>query len=271
MLNIAELKTLNANIAKLYESAFAKARAYGGVINGKDAKAIEKAEKEAQEAIAAFNREATETAYKQWLSTDTPVLSALQAGGVSLVSLKVSNGKDGKTVEVNTSGVIVNLSDFDKYAASLGKSIMARSSWRAAMEEARKVFSGSCALETQEEKDMQAFRKTFDDTFAMNASGARANCGEKTIDQRYSLNSCVRALQEVMDAVLYIDESKGGKNMYRVLRSDMNVVRLTISKRGKNLHTISFPSAAAFQKNVTDALIRIVNNGKYTCEYTTAK
>ena len=45
MLNIAELKTLNANIAKLYESAFAKARSYGGVINGKDAKAIEKAER----------------------------------------------------------------------------------------------------------------------------------------------------------------------------------------------------------------------------------
>ena len=271
MLNINDLQKLNESLVKLYDSAFAKARAYNAVINGKDAKAIEKAEKEAQDAIIAFNTAATETAYTKWLSTDTPVLSALQAGGIMLVSLKVSNGKDGKSAEVNTSGVIVNLSDFDKYAAGKGLTIMARSSWRAAMEEARKVFSGSCALETQEEKDMQAFRKTFDTTFAMNASGTRENCGERTIDQRYSLNSCVRALQEVMDAVLYVDESKGGKNMYRVLRSDMNVVRLTISKRGKNLHTISFPSAAAFQKNVTDALIRIVNNGKYTCEYTTAK
>lgn len=271
MLNINDLKSLNATIGTLYEDAFTKARAYNAVINGKDAKAIETAEKDAQEAVSAFNKEATETAFRKWLSTDTPILSALQAGGVMLANLKVSNGKAGKSVEVNTVSTIVNLSDFDKYAAGTGVTVMHSSTWGAAMEEARKVFSGSCALETQEEKDMQAFRKTFDATFSMNVNGARANCGEKTIDQRYSLNSCVRALQEVMDAVLYIDETKGGKNKYRVQRSDMNVVRLTISKRGKNLHTISFPSPSAFQKNVTDALIRIVTNAKYTCEYTTAK
>lgn len=271
MLNINELKSLNANISKLYDAVFAKAREYNAVINGKDAKAIEKAEKAVQEAVAEFNRVATETAYRQWLSTEKPVLSALQAGGMFLVSLTVKNGKDGKSVEANTSGTIVNLSDFDKFAAGMGVTVMALSSWRAAMEEARKVLSGSCALETQEEKDMIAFRKTFDDTFAFNVGGAHTDCGEKSIEQRYSLNSCVRALQDVMDAILYTDETKGNKNKYRVLRSDMNVVRLTISKRGKNLHTISFPSASAFQKNVTDALIRIVNNAKYTCEYTTAK
>lgn len=271
MLNINELKSLNVKIEKLYEDAFDKARAYNAVINGKDAKAIENAEKAAKEAEAAFNKEATETAYRQWLTADKPILAALQAGGVSNVSVTVKNGKDSKSVEVNTSGVIVNLSDFDKFAAGLGMPVMARSSWRAAMEEARKVLCGSCALETQEEKDMAAFRKTFDETFAFNVGGARIDCGEKSIEQRYSLNSCVRALQDVMDAILYTDETKGSKNKYRVLRSDMNVIRLTIAKRGKSLHTISFPSASAFQKNVTDALIRIVNNAKYTCEYTTAK
>ena len=49
----------------------------------------------------------------------------------------------------------------------------------------------------------------------------------------------------------------------------MNVIRLTITKRGKALHSLSFPNFNSFLKGVTDALVRIVNNGSYTCEYTT--
>lgn len=271
MLNINELKSLNENINGLYEDAFTKARAYNAVINGEDAKAIDKAALEAQNAVTAFNTAATETVYHQWLTSEKPILSALQAGTIALLSLKVSIVKTGKTAECQNTSAIVDLNDFDKFAAARGLTVMYRSSWRAAMEEARKVLCGSCAQETQEEADCQAFMKTFDETFAFSVMGAKADCGEKQTAQRYSANSCVRVLQEVMDAVLYTDEQGGGKNMYRVLRSDMNTVRLTISKRGRSLHTISFPSASTFQKNVTDMLVRIVSNAKYTCEYTTAK
>lgn len=271
MLTINEMKALNADIMTTYETAFSVTRDYNKVINGDDAQAIATAEKAARDAIDAFNRAAQVTNYSHWLRMETPILAALQAGTVMQLALKVKNDKERKSVECEPTQVIVHLSDFDKYAAEKDQKVMNSATWRAAMEEARKVICGSCALESQEETDIKAFAKAFDASFALAVSSARADCGTKTIDARYTLNNCVRALQDVMDAVLYNDETGNGKNKYRVLRSDMNVVRLTVAKRGKSLHTISFPNAATFQKNVTDMLIRIVTNAKYNCEYTTVK
>lgn len=270
MLNINELNAFNPDIETKNEAVFEKARAYNAVINGNDAKAIESAEKEAQDAAAAFNALAIETAYTHWLTQEKPMLAALRAGTIAQASIKVSASKNGgKSVECANTNVLVNLADFDKFAAEKGVSVTVKSSWKAAMEEARKVFCGSCVKETQDTADVKNFMKTFEDTFAFAYGGAHADCGEEKQAQRYSMNNCVRALQYALDCILYDDASGEGKNKYRVLRSDANVVRLTITKRGRSLHNLTFPNAATFLKNVTDTMIRIVTDKKYTCDYTT--
>ncbi len=272
MLKINDLSTHEPKIEELNEEVYAKSRAYGAVINGTDTTAIEKAELEVKAAVEAFNALALQTTYKVWLQAENPILAALQDSMVAMVAIKVANSaKTGKTVECANDSEIVNLIDFDKYAANMGKDIMTKASWKASLEEMRKVFCGSCAMETQNENEVKNFLKLFDENFMFAHAGAQSNCGEDTFKNRYSTNNCVRVMQYFVDCIIYDDATGEGKNKYRVHRTDVSAVRLTISKRGRNLHTISYPNSATFLKNVTDTLIRIVTNAKYAVEYTAAK
>ena len=269
MLHLKELAANNASLENLHNEAFEAVRMYNAVINDANTKKVETAEKKAMELKEKFNTSAMVTAYSIFLKAEKPILAALQCAQVCQLVVRVKNSKDTKSVEAADEPMLINLDDFDKYAAQQGKKLMVSPAWRGKIEEARKIFCGSCAFETQEEETIAAFKKKFDTTFAYAFGGARADCGEKTLEQRYSKSACVRSLQDIVDAIIFDDPKNGGKNAYRVLNSDMNVIRLTITKRGKALHSLSFPNFNSFLKGVTDALVRIVNNGSYTCEYTT--
>lgn len=268
MLHLNVLVSHNNELESLHNAAFEAARLYNAVINETDTTKVDAAEKAATIAKDKFNSAALDTAYAIFLADEKPILAALKCAEICQIAVKVKNSKESKSVEASDEGILINLDDFDKYAAQRGVKVMSSSVWRGRIDEARKMFSGSCAFETQEEATIRDFKKKFDTTFAYAFSGARFDCGEKDLEKRYSKSACVRALQDVVDAVIFDDPKNGGKNTYRALNSDMNVIRLTITKRGKSLHSLSFPNFNSFLKSITDALVRIVNNGVYSCEYT---
>lgn len=225
---------------------------------------VDAARKDLTSAVKAFNDFIKQASYNVLLNHDDALLTALSIGFIPCLNAD----KDG--IEIVSAGVELDLVDFLRYASSNGRNIISGDVFMSPIEELRKVAIGYVSCSEREEEDRFEYVSFFDTDFSCNRIKIDKTLGEADLHNRYSKNNVTRALQAAIDALIYVDETNGGKNKYRALSKDVNHVINVLATR--KVGGTAYPtSARAFAPILKDVLVRIITGGEYTESYNKQK
>lgn len=225
---------------------------------------VERLQKKLADRVAKYNNACMAYVFEAWLSSETPMKSALADGVFPVLKASVKGKTDNKTTEISDESRIMNVVDFISYAVEHQYDNPAVSSaWLKQAEEAHKALCGFIVTELQREGLKSAFINEFDVSFAMKAGDAA--CGEVDLKKRFSKGNIDRTLQALFDAILYEDESDGGKNKYRVRNEHRNAILYTYAKlSNKTIGEVLFKKTTQFMTDVTKVFCQIVRGNEFS-------
>lgn len=249
----------------LRSAAFDACKEYGKHINDTtELGEVERLKNVVNERISKYTDACKAYVYKAWLDTDSPVKSALLDGVYPALTMKAKGKKGNQTVSIEDDTRVFAVPDFFNFAIDNGYEHPAKDkAWLKYAEEAHKALCGFLVAEMHSEGLKAQFLVEFDSAFHMKAGND--NCGEVDFAKRYSKGNIDRTLQALLDAILYEDATKGGKNKYVVKNKDRNALLYTYAKLdAKTIGKILFGNTTAFMANVTKVFAMVVRGGEYS-------
>jgi len=256
ILNEKELMTLR-------DAAFDAMREYGKHINDTtDVAEVERLASVCSTRIREYTDAAKSYTFERWLESDKPMKAALADGVFPTLTLKEKGKKGAKSVELGDDMRIFNLNEFITFSVQSGKSVVASNAWVARLEEAHKTLCGFLVSELHSDGLKAQFLAEMDIDFLMKSG--KTSCGENEFKKRYTKGAIDRTLQALFDALLYEDETNGGKNKYVVKTHNRNAILYTYAKMdNKVIGKILFRNNNRFMDDVTKEFAVIVRNGEH--------
>lgn len=238
---------------------------YGMHINDTtDRGEVERLSKVLADRIAKYNDASKAYVFEAWLSSDTPMKSALTDGVFPVLKASVKGKTDNKTTEIADDSRIFNVVEFISYAVDHQYDNPAMNpAWLKQAEEAHKALCGFIVTELQREGLKSQFINEFDISFAMKAGDT--TCGEADLKKRFTKGNIDRTLQALLDSILYDDATGGGKNAYRVMNMHRNAILYTYAKlSNKTIGEVLFRKTNQFMTDVTKVFCTIVRGTDFS-------
>lgn len=258
IINVNDLMTLR-------NDAFTANREFGVHINDTEDRAeVERLQKVLADKVSKYNDACKAYTFDAWLSSDMPMKTALVDGVYPVLKTSVKGKTDDKTSEISDETRIFSVIDYIDYAIDHGHDNPAVSpAWLKQAEEAHKAICGFIVSELSREGLKAKFLNEFDMTFNMKAGDV--TCGEADFAKRYSKGNIDRTLQALLDAILFEDDKKGGKNKYRVLNQHRNALLYTYAKlSNKQIGEVLFKKTNQFMIDVTKVFCTVVRNNEFS-------
>jgi len=225
---------------------------------------VERLKKVLDDRIAKYNDACKAFTFDAWLSSDTPMKSALNDGVYPVLKVSIKGKTDNKTTEISDEIRIFTVVDFISYAIEHEYDNPAMNpAWLKQAEEAHKALCGFIVTELSRESLKSQFINEFDISFAMKAGDT--TCGESDLKKRFSKGNIDRTLQALFDAILYEDPAEGGKNVFRVRNEHRNALLYTYSKlSNKTIGEVLFKKTNQFMTDVTKVFCTVVRNTDFS-------
>ena len=259
---------LNNNVKPLLslrDDAFNANREFGMHINDTEDRAeVERLLKVLTDRIGKYNDACKAYTFDVWLTSDVPMKSALLDGVFPVLKQSVKGKTDSKTSELSDETRIFTVVDFINYAIEHEYDNPAMNpAWLKPAEEAHKTLCGILVVAMQKDGLKNQFINEFDLSFAMKAGDA--TCGEIDLKKRFTMGALDRTLQALLDAILYEDETNGGKNKYRVRNEHRNALLYTYAKlSNKTIGEVLFKKTNQFMTDVTKVFCTIVKGNEFS-------
>lgn len=253
------------DLMTLRSAAFDACREYGEHINDTvELGEVERLKRVANDRIGKYTDACKAYTFKAWLDSESPVKTALLDGVYPALTMKAKGKKGAQTVSCEDGTRVFTVTDFFDFAVDHGYDHPAKDkAWLKYAEEAHKALCGFLVAEMHSEGLKAQFLVEFDSSFHMKAGDD--SCGETDFAKRYSKGNIDRTLQALLDAILYDDTTKGGKNKYVVKNKDRNSLLYTYAKLDANtIGKILFGNNTAFMANVTKVFAMVVRGNEYS-------
>jgi len=255
----------NPALKPLRDDAITANRQYGEHINDTtDTAEKDRLKKVVADRVSKYNLACKEHTFRVWLESDVPMKTALLDGLYPALSAKVKGKEGSQTTAIEDTTGLFNVTDFIEYATANGYDNPAMNdAWLKTVEEAHMALCGYLVTQMHSESLKDGFLNEFAGSFKMNVGDA--TCGEADINKRFTLGNIDRALQALLDAILYEDVKGGGKNAYRVTNSKRNAVVFTYARMNpRTIGEVLFKKTDSFMKDITNIFCTIVRNTNLT-------
>lgn len=252
------------SLMTLRDNAFDAMREYAKHINDTvDTAEVTRLEKVCTDRIAEYTKQAKNHTFDLWLTDANPIQAALADAVYPTLSLKKKGKTGARTCDMSDDTKVFALDDFIGHAVLSGKNIVTSNAWLARLEEAHKTLCGFLVTEMHSEGLKAKFLNEFDCDFTMKVGNA--DCGEAEFKKRYTKGAIDRTLQALFDALLFVDETGGGKNKYTVKNANRNAILYTYARMNpKVVGDILFKNTGKFTEDITKEFAVIVRNGEHS-------
>lgn len=198
--------------------------------------------------------------YEELLAKDEPIVEAIKM--YSYKTLRHRDKKDGETKKVVGLEVVekerqIDLLKFCEYSQRFGAKALP-TSWKYKASKLNQLMCLRAALELKFTKtELAALTKSY----YLEEEARKVNLGETPT----SNTQICKALQTVIDAIIFKDDGKGG-NAYKCNSHDVAYMLGTYTKKGRKALSLAVSKDGFFRLVITEICLRILENGRYTLE-----
>ena len=230
-----------------------------------DIKKIDTAKADAYAKLGTLNSELVTEAYMKFAADIDPMLAAITQCYIRQYTIKEEREKETKRVNMysidNKKTIVIDLSAFEKWhIQQLSAPLSLNGQWIYWVESFTYRLNAR-AIE-RVEGDIDSFKRT--------SIVSAAALTEDILPNPTSKTQIKKALQKIVDAIIFEAIDDGEENKYCVLSKDVNFLLDVMTKKGKKT-SIVCARTTTMTALITEIIHRIVNNGEYTAEYATQK
>lgn len=255
------MSNINERLTNLRENALKNVDEYTKAIHNNDFRSMNDLDLKLKDIEKEYIREKSKAVYEECLASDNPVLEA-----ISRLTYKVIAHKD-----VKENGVLIerqlivdkereiDLLDLCKYSIQSKNAKQLDTKWEYPVMSLNQMF---CLRSAQALGFTPDEVKRIETTYFMSQLAERVKVGETPV----SNTQLCKALQKVIDGILFLDDGKG-KNTYKANSRDIEYILMCYTKQGKKALSVQVAKHDFMRRLVTKIIYRIVTNGKYSLDY----
>lgn len=260
---VVTLEQEGQTLESLKDAAFAEKVNIDNALKSDSRTEFAKAMSKGATACKAYNDALLKTLFDSFLLNAEPMQEFMRVGFYKRVKISVSEGKDGTNVSIKEVDTILPLSHFEAYANTMP--VFRSKSWKHTVQRVTALLSIRAAQDIGTGADVIA---DMINNFEMDEAARgmiRKDVNPRAKDP-LSNNSLADAMQDMLDAVLYIQTDKK-HNEYRVVSSAVNYFLYIAFRRGTKPGTIATPKASTMEKYLVELGHLLVNKANFRIEY----
>ena len=242
---------------KLYETVNEAVDAMNQAIADDSYKAIAEAKAKMTKAFDDLNAEVVKEAYNDFLAKEKPMLAAIEQGYIDLYMSKVERNKltgvEVYKIDKKLNNV-VDIIGFEKFA---NKKLFANGQWIWAVE----AFIHNLTLKAIADIGTKEEKEKFLKNRPLSDAARKCDVGGDPA----SLGSLTKALQKIVDGIIYEDNGEG-LNKWKIDTRDVKYMIYLAFKRGRGKRSIAIPRDQTVVNLVVEVCNRLVTKGEYVFE-----
>lgn len=262
---VVKLEKERQPLEALKEAAFAAKLNIENALKSDSRAEFAKAMSQGETACKAYNDALLKKLFDDILSDAEPMQALMRLGFYKRVKISTSEGKDGTSVTVKETDTILPLARFEAYADEKGKTVVRSKSWKHTVQRVTALLSIRAAQDIGTNAD--AIAQMIND-FEMDE--AARGMVKKDVNPRakdpLSNNSIAAAMQDMLDAVLYIQTDKR-HNEYRIVSAAVHYFLYIAFRRGTKPGTIATPKASTMEKYLVELGHLLIHKANFRVEY----
>lgn len=257
-------KPVTEKLDELHEQASIATRELSAAYSTDSVSKINAARVKVKTIVDKYNAMTLDALYASYLSADSPIFQAAKDGYCRILRLNERQTKDGTLVSIEHATRVIDLRELEKKAG--GRVITHKARWAAYAEKLALLFAARATSDIG--GDVSELMQTFKMTEL--ARGMSLG-GIKSVNPRakdpISNRSLIDAMQETMDAVLFVPVEDKEHNKLHITSNDVAYALYTMFRKGKKELSVSMPRLSTIVTVMTEIAYKLINEKVYSADY----